>query len=211
MHNAKNIAPLIIIIVVIALVWVLMSPENELVDPFEFLSAYGASLVTILLISVLTFLLIYYYRKQFFLLLLVFLKLLHLLNICTYCTTIRSDIRPYLVEGYCKSCNSYLCSKCFNFQNNNKKTGCPNCGSCVFIANKRLAYPFLRQNWLIKRVVIVLLIVVLAWVLISPASELINPFEFLSIFNVSFITILLISVLTLLLLYHYRKQRAAKH
>ena len=181
MHNAKNIAPLIIIILVITLVWVLISPKNELVDPFEFLKVYGASHVTILLVSVLILLLIYRYRKQFFLFLLVILKLLHLLNICTYCTTIRSDIRPYLVEGYCKSCNIYLCSKCFNFQDDSKKTGCPNCGSCVFISNKRLAYPFLLQNWLIKSVVIILLIVTLVWVLISPMNGLVNPSDILSV------------------------------
>ena len=211
MSNIKNIAPLIIIILVIALVWVLISPENELVDPFEFLSVYSASLVTILLISVLLLLVIYHYRKQFFLFLLVILKLVHLLNICTYCTTIRSDIRPYLVEGYCKSCNIYLCSKCFNFQDVSKKTGCPNCGSCVFIANKRLAYPFLLQNWLLKRVAIIFLVIALVWVLFSPVNVLVDPFEFLSVYGASLVTILLISVLPLLLIYHYRKQRAAKH
>lgn len=142
--NYKDLGAILIILFTISIIWlVFFSPKDQVTDPVAILESapflVGAFLSSPMFFFLILGVLIYLVGSP---LMLVLSK--PILNKCEYCTSLRGDEEPYLVNGHCVNCNLLICSECFS--HTKRKTGCPNCGAQKYKFRKRLGYFRLRKN-----------------------------------------------------------------
>lgn len=147
-YLAKNLLAAGIILCTATLIWLIFfSPKGDVTDPSTIISNIPLYFLTFLnsplFLVAITIYVFYLIHDP-----LIFIILNPLLNKCPYCKPIRDDTPPYLVNGFCPSCNTHLCSKCFEYDTkSNKRFGCPNCSGMTFKYNKKLGYPKIIRKW----------------------------------------------------------------